>query len=307
MKRITALVLSGLMLTLLAGVGCKEKKEKQKEQEIKTELKQQARKDTRKKNVALFKIDDKVFSVPSPFQVSYLVKKMNIEYTPEYLNSTNHLSRYQTDFKKAVNLGIYGANLGYLNIYEQYPKAARYVAAVKELANQLGITNSFDKETIDRIERNSTNKDSLIHIVSRIYRDADAYLMNNKQKDIAIFVLAGGWIESLYFLSQTAVKTPKKEVINRIAEQKYPLDNLLNLLRPYYQERTEAVDEFILALTGLSSVFGNINIKYEYKEPKVYPNKKLTVVKSESMAQISDKQLQKIATKTKKIRKKLVE
>lgn len=307
MKKIVFIIIPALTVLLFFNQACKQSSKNQEEEKITNELKEEANKEAKNENATLFKIDNKVFSVPSPFQISYLVKKMDVDYNPAYMNSTKKLSRYQTDFKKAINLGIYGANLGYLNIYEQYAKAARYVAAVKELANQLGITSTFDKETIDRLERNSTNKDSLIHIISRVYRDADAYLMNNEQKDVAIFVIAGGWVESLYLLSKTAQEKPRQEIINRIAEQKLPLENVLSLLRPYYQEQSEAVDDFILSLTDLSSVFSNIKINYKYNDPKVVPSKKLTVVNSETEAEITKEQLNEIATKVGEIRNKLVE
>ena len=60
-------------------------------------------------------------------------------------------------------------------------------------------------------------------------------------------ILAGGWIESLYFAVNTAEMTGNKDVITRIAEQKTTVNNLIKLLTPYYSkpEYTVLIDDLI--------------------------------------------------------------
>jgi len=256
---------------------------------------------------AVIRLNNRLFSIPSPFQVAMLVKDIKAPYNKDLLNPTTNASNYTTTFKQALNLGVYGANLGYLNIYEQLPDAGMYFAVVKVLANDLGISSSFDKNILQRIESNQSNKDSLIFLFSYIYRDADAFLMNNDRNDVSILVLTGGWIESLYFLAKTAVQTNNKNVIDRIGEQKHPLDNLIELLRPYYGNRSDEFDKIIEDLVELATIFDGIIIEYTYENKIVQPDKNLTTIKSTSNTIISEYQLKSIAESITAIRKRLVE
>jgi len=241
-----------------------------------------------KKSGGLIKLNDRLFSIPSPIQISKLVKELGIPYDKGILNSTDNFSNYSSTFSQALNLGIYGADLGYLNMYDQLPDAAVYFGVVKVLSKELGILSSIDPDLINRFETNKENKDSVLKIVSNMYRNADTYLMNNERNEIGIIILAGGWVESIHFLTKIAEEGKNQTIINRIAEQKYPLENLIELMRPFYGKQSDEYDTLLEKLVELASVFDNIEIKYTYVEPSTYNDKKLTVVNSTSKAVIED-------------------
>lgn len=255
----------------------------------------------------LFKLNDRLFSVPSPFQVAMLVKETAIPYNKELLNPTNKVSNYTTTFKKALNLGVYGGNLGYLNIYEQLPDAAAYFGVVKVLSNELGILNSFSEQTMKRLEANNNNKDSLMYILSNAYRDADSYLLENDRNDIGVLILAGGWVESMYIMTQTLIQKRDQQIIDRIGEQKHPLDNLIELLRPYYGKQSDEFDLFLEQLVDLATIFDGVVIEYTYEQPTIDPEKKLTTINSRSKTIISEYQLNTITEMVEGLRAKIVD
>jgi hypothetical protein len=258
-------------------------------------------------NSSVIKIDNRLFSIPSPFQVAMLVKENKIPFNKELLNPVQRHVNYSTTFKQALNLGIYGADLSYLNIYEQLPDAAGYFAVVRILSKELGILSTLDEHTLKRIEDNSNNKDSLAIILSGVFRDADAYLFNNHRNEIGLLILAGGWVEGIYMLTQTQNKHNNQEIINRIGDQKHPLDNLIELQRPYYGKISEEYDDYLVSLVDLASVFDGVVREYSFEPPTTDPEKKLTIVNSKSKTIINEFQLQKITEMVAAIRKKIVE
>ncbi len=258
-------------------------------------------------NPAIVKINNRLFSIPSPFQVAILVKENKLPFNKELLNPVQNQMNYSTTFKQALNLGLYGADLSYLNIYEQLPDAAGYFAVVKVLSKELGILSTLDESTIKRIESNNSNKDSLLYILSTIYRDADAYLFNNNRNEVGLLILAGGWVESLYIMTQTLSKYNNQEIINRIGDQKHPLDNLIELQRPYYGKISDEFDEFLESLVDLASVFDGVVKEYTFEPPTVDVENKITIVNSKSKTIINEYQLQKITELTANIRKKIIE
>lgn len=74
----------------------------------------------------------------------------------------------------------------------------------------------------------------------------------NDRNEVGALILAGGWIESLYILTQALRElTKQQEIINRIGEQKHPLDNLVEVLSPYYYKSAE-FSEFVDMLIDLN-------------------------------------------------------
>lgn len=253
----------------------------------------------------LVKFDNTVFSMPSPYEIAFLIKRANLGYNKAMLNPYNKSHNYVTNYDKALSMGIYGSDLGYLTLYEQNSDAIQYFSVIKILSQELNIENAFDKKTVTRIESNIGNKDSLMTIVSNSYRKADQYLKDNKRNDVGVLVLAGGWVESTYMLTQLAKQSKKQEILTRIAEQKHPLDNLIKLLSPYYNESKE-YGELTDMLIDLAYDFDGIDITYTYAEPTVDVKNKTSIINSKSEVVFSDQQLKTITEKVEKIRNTIV-
>src|SRR5690606_33392438 len=107
-------------------------------------------------------IGDILQRIPSPLEISVLLKESGRKYDVGILNDPNNLSKYNTNYKRALNLGVYGTDLGYTNIYEQNQDGLKYIASIKSLADGLNIGQFFDVETIGRLAANSRNLDSLL-------------------------------------------------------------------------------------------------------------------------------------------------
>lgn len=252
----------------------------------------------------LIEIEGKVFSIPSPIQTAILIQQTGSTYDASILNSPKNATKYSTNFQKAINLGVYGADLGYTTIYSQTQDGISYLTAVNKLSDELGISGTFSKELMKRFERNMGIQDSLLAMVSDAYQEADAFLKNNERNDISALVLAGGWIETLWFAVNVAEKNKNQEIIRRIGEQKITLSNLINILTPYYNkpEMTELIDKLI----DLNATFEQIQYKYEYIEPTTDAANKITTINSKSEVIITDEQLRQISEKVKGIRNQII-
>lgn len=252
----------------------------------------------------LLTVNGEIFSIPSPIQTAMLIKKSGANYNREMLNTSQKSSTYATSFKKALNLGVYGADLGYVTIYEQTQDAISYLNAAKKMADDLGVSGAFDAQTIDRFQKNLGTKDSMLTLVSVAYRASDAYLKSNDRNEISGLILTGGWIESLTFATNVFKMKGDREVKRRIAEQKLSLNSLIKLLTPYYSQPEYA--ELIDALKDVSTVFDGVQFNYVYEKPTVDIEKKLTIVNSRTEAVISDEQVKAISEKIQSIRNQIV-
>ncbi len=253
---------------------------------------------------SLLNVDGEMFSLPSPIQTAFLIKNTGAAYSKNVLNPSNKSTRYSTTFSKALNLGIYGADLGYVTIYDQSQDAIGYLNSAKRLADDLGVSGAFDAATIDRFSKNLGNKDSMLVLVSVAYRSSDAYLKNNDRKDVSGLVLAGGLLESLYFATNLYSNKQNKDIEQRIAEQKSSLKSLINLLTQFKSQTEYA--EFIDSLNDLAKVYEGVEFTYTFVKPTTDADKKMTTINSKTETKITAEQVKAITEKVKAIRNQIV-
>ena len=249
-------------------------------------------------------INGKIFSIPSPIQTAILIKKTGASYNKEILNSSKKLNGYSSNFQKALNLGIYGADLGYVSLFEQSQDAVEYMQAVKKLGDELGVSGAFDPNLITRFKNNISNKDSLLVLVSSAYRASDAYLKENKRNNVSGLILVGGWIESLHFSINTNNQKPNEEIKRRIAEQKLSLTNVIELLSEY--EKEAEYKKLLDSLKDLATVFEKIEFKYVFEQPTTDAENKITTVNSKTEVVFTAEQMDAISKKISAIRASIV-
>lgn len=262
--------------------------------------------DTSKNNFnGTFSIGGQIFSIPSPVQTAFLIKDVGTEFNSDYTNPSDNVSNYSTNFQKAINLGVYGADLGYLTIYEQTDGAMKYLKSVRQLSKDLGLEGAFDEELADRFSENIGNQDSMLVFVSEAYKKSDNYLKNNDKDATAALVLAGGWLESIYIASDASATTKNPQLIERLGDQKNALSSLIKMLGQYRNDPD--YDDLVVELEDLYSVFGSIDYTYEYIAPVTDEANKQTMIKSKHTVNMEDGELEAINEKVRSIRNDIVE
>ncbi len=257
-------------------------------------------------------IDDEVIGsildqIPSPLEISALLKKSGIKYNADLLNSPDNLPKYNSNYKMALNLGIYGTDLGYTNIYEQNQSGIKYLSAIKSLANQLNIGQFFDIETIGRLATNSKNLDSLLLITTQNFNTINHYLQQQNRSNLSVLLLTGGWIEAMQVTCQVAVNNPgHTELREKIGEQKITLEQIL-LLFSFY-EKDDNMASLLSDLKELEAIFSKINIIYTYKESSMEVVDGVAVIKDNSTTtiEITEEDVRNIMSKTNSIRNKII-
>lgn len=192
----------------------------------------------------------KVFqTIPSPYETALLFEESGIGYNAENLNPVENVNTYTTSVQHALNLGVYGADLSYANIHDQSQESMFYMNCSKKMADALGVAGAFTAEAIERIEENMNNRDSMMTIVSDAFWTCDAYLKENGQDNLSALIIAGGWLEGLYIGTRGIQgENPSEDLMKRIAEQKYSLDNLIDLLDSYDDADVKKIAEKLVTL-----------------------------------------------------------
>jgi hypothetical protein len=248
--------------------------------------------------------DGKIFSIPSPVQTALLIKQANLPFNQDLLNPIENASNYSTEYKQALNLGIYGTDLGYSSLYEQKSVSLKYLSVVEKLTGQLGLEKAFDKKFMSRFEKNSDNQDSVMMIVSDAFRKADNFLKSSNRKSTSALILTGGWIESLYFACELNKTKENKKIIERIGEQQQTLHTIIEILKEYNKSNTN--NDLIKDLEDLRFFFDKVIIDYQFVEPKTDSKNKTTTLQHNISVKIDTDVLNQITLKVRTIRENIL-
>lgn len=194
-------------------------------------------------------------ALPERDKVISLATASGSEYNPMLLNDPNSVNKYSTESSKALNLGVYGADLNSTGVYEQTQESMLFLKCVNILAKSLGVSNSFDEKMVDRMTVNKSNRDSTLEIVSQSFKSADKYLKDNGRPGTSSLIVAGAWIEGIYLAINTAKETKNDAIAKEVYKQKESLKYLIQLLEQ--SKIAENASYIVNDLKQIEPLFGN--------------------------------------------------
>jgi hypothetical protein len=247
-----------------------------------------------------------VENVSSPVEMAALIKSIGVPFSQKYLATTDNSDNYNTSFSKAFNLGIFGADLGYLNMYSKTSSVLEYITVIKKLAEGINVGQFFDFNTLKRLATNNENIDSLMYISVHSFNVMDKYLQKGKRSNLSALMVAGVWVEGLYLATQVQKDRPNKKLAESIGEQKTILSELLIILNNYKKEKYIA--DLVTEVNKIKAEFDPVTISIIKGEPEqVIENGMLTIKQNEkSVVNVTDEQMKRIISVTEQVRNNLV-
>ncbi|MBN1107840.1 MAG: hypothetical protein JXR66_04780 [Bacteroidales bacterium] len=252
-------------------------------------------------------IEEIAKNISSPVEIANLLQTLAVPFSPEYLASSVDPNRQTTSFDKAFTLGILGADLGYLNMYEKTGSSIDILSSIRKLAEGIKVGQFFDFETIKRLSLSKSNLDSLLFMSIDSYTQIDKYLRDNDRGQLSALMIIGVWIEGQYLATQVMTEYPDPVLRDRIGEQKIILNDLILLANPYCNRDPE-FGELCRDLQEIKQKYRDVKITYTLGEPVSREvDGALIVEQTEtSVVEMTDEQLKEIIEITESVRNKLI-
>ncbi len=272
------------------------------EEESKTKAIQPAAAEDAVSSNGIMKLNGEIISIPSPVLVVSLLQKNSIAYNATLSNPVSSKSKYVNETKKALNLGLYGADLAYTGSFNAGQSVNDYVDAVAGLANDLGILEKIDRSLVSKLTTNISNKDSLVKLNAELFKLSDRYLRDNQQNHLSSYILIGGWIEALY-LSVDAAKS-NQAIASRIGEQKYSAPSIQRLATQLNDQSFAGIKE---QLNELCAMLLELESTYKYEKPINDRDTKTTYLMSKTSVNLTVEELAAISEQVEKVRNLIIE
>lgn len=150
-------------------------------------------------DVSVAQIIDDLESIPTPTTVELMsmINKLGLAYMFDVTNSLANQENYLSTKQKALNLGVYAADLSYDVAYQKKAETEEYLRCIMTMASDLNISIDADKIS-DKFENNIDNVDGLIAVVKDVFKESQYILNQTSQTETALQFLIGSWVESAY-------------------------------------------------------------------------------------------------------------
>lgn len=175
-----------------------------------------------------------VFLLPPPDDIINDIFTKRIALNPELVTPLQYSYKLINEKNQSIGLGIYIADLAFLNFAGSNENIIEYFKNIKELSDKLNIYNLIGDSFFDRVNNNLLKKDSLALIINEMYYHFSEVLeSSNRQKTLAL-ISAGAIIETLY-LSVMVIENYKDytQAVQNIFHQQQLVDSYTSLIGQY--------------------------------------------------------------------------
>ncbi len=251
-------------------------------------------------------IDQLIQSFPSPIETSIIIKKAGNDFSSELLIPTKKLDRFVSSYDKAMAMGAFGGDMGYINIYEKSFVAIDYLAAIRLLSVDLEIDRFFNFEDMIRMAKSSSNIDSLQQMSTESFNNMEKYLREKGRDELSVLIVFGTWLEGAYIVSYIANDNLSVEMKNRVAEQKESVEKINNILVSASKDKYFA--NLARQLKPLLELYNKVKIEKIMREPEMTEvNGELVFIdKSETIIHAEGNIVQELINETIKLRNQLM-
>jgi len=242
------------------------------------------------------------YQIPSPKEMFVFIKQVATKNNKrvDVLNSPDNAKNYTDAKTQAINFGIYSCDLTYCSIFQIGTDMLKYFKTVKQLGEAVGVSNAISPAMAKSLEKNMGNPDSLVEIADNLYFSSFETMQNSQQGNTLALSVAGGYIEGLSIACNLVKYDKKNPAVERIADEKYTLDNIIDFMKKY--ESDAGVKETIGKLEELRTTFNQVSEKKETSKVAVKEEKGTKVLGGGSELEMTEAQYKAITDKVTSIR-----
>lgn len=215
------------------------------------------------------------YGILTPVEICTIFNRLGIPYNNATLNPISNRDQYLSSSKASINTGVYGVDFGYLKVFGIGQQMIDYMVTIREMANKLGIPDSYLTEPIKRVESDISEPDTILFLMNNAFIKMETHLREGGRESSAGLIIMGGWVEAMFIATQLVYNPnkPDPEVVQKIAQQKYTLTTLLSFLKNYYDD--PVVVYYSKKLKYLKNYFDTFDIYFKKGDLEIDINKQV--------------------------------
>jgi hypothetical protein len=175
-------------------------------------------------------VEKVVFPLPKPMGVYQMLEDIGATYAGKVLNPVESNTKYLTSNVKAVNLGVYAADLSYATIYDKKADIDAYGQVLKSIIDDMGIKVDYQLITSEENRKKVENSDSLVQLTTKVFYNVYDFLYQQSDPSYAALMANGYYVEGLYIATHLMKETYNNyEMLKIVCQQEAPLAEIIKL------------------------------------------------------------------------------
>jgi hypothetical protein len=249
MKKILAgIILPILMINFIALSSCKNR----------AAIKQQQKAEQEQEKKLENQIEENVYPLPTSAQVIKMLTDLEVGYIIGISNPVENTKKYFQNTDRAINTGVYGADLSYATLYNMQQQVMDNLMAIRSLTTELNMSKIYNESLYDSIKKNYDNREQLVNILTNAFNETYAYLADNDQQTLALLVVGGAWVEGMYLTTHVSEAAYQVAGISRVLlEQKKSFELFLEITQPYAND--PSISDFVKKLDPIKKVYEGLS------------------------------------------------
>lgn len=257
-----------------------------------------------------FGVDESIqYTVPTPNEFLESVSMGGGEPNFEVLNNPDNAGDYSDKKTKALNFGVYSADLAYAINFNASPSVtSKYFTVVNKMATDLDMATAIDVAMAEKSEEflNAGMNDSVKMIGDQTYYKAYSYLEENGRGDALAMVVAGGWVEGLYLMCNMVNDYEADAgLIEAISAQTYTVESIMGFLNKYRTEN-EDVARIMKDIEPVAEILANVGLEEEGMVEMVEEDGEILLTGGDSML-LSKEDFEALKAKVTELRESITE
>jgi hypothetical protein len=248
MKTTLIKMFAAVMIIAVSGLySCKNREGAKTQKEIPTQEKQSIEQN----------IEKNVYPLPTSAEVIKKLSDFDLGYIIGLSNPPANVKNYVSGYSRAVNIGIYGADLSYATLYNVQQDVIDNLGAIRNLSNDLNLSKLYDETLYEKIKSQFDNRDTLVTILTDAYTKTYSYMVNGGQENLALLMVGGAWAEGVYLTASVSESGNHLTGFESIMlEQKKSFELFEEAAKPFAND--ELVKQFLKDVQPIKDVYAKL-------------------------------------------------
>lgn len=165
-------------------------------------------------------------------ELTFMLKEGGYTYNSSLLNDLQNAKDYFNSKEQALNIGVYACDLNYMTVFDQNNLSLSYANTIFDLAEDLSITEAFDKEYLIQILKNNIPNYKLrSDEINDVFEQAKSEINTEERAQITALIIAGGWVEGMFISTSLAQENwPNEIMAEEMWNQCFSYHKVMNIL-----------------------------------------------------------------------------
>ena len=111
------------------------------------------------------------YGLLTPVEVCNIFERLGFHYNDTAILSTEYQDLYMSSYKAAMNLGVYGVDMGYMKLFGVNRQTVSYFNTIKILSERLNMPDTFLSDAIRSLDAEINNADTLTGLMNDAYQE----------------------------------------------------------------------------------------------------------------------------------------